>query len=193
MSERTLREYRKQATRYVRPVHSARSRWRRSPVTTSNGSPRRWRRLRHNGIAPSPSSRGCSHLPSIGSGAASGPTRVRGVERAKEEARDRVLEPSELARLNAALADLETDHPFPVAAIRVAAMTGLRDRASAFLSNGRTCHSRLGRVRASEDEDRATRDPTRHPRARTAWLTCHTLPATRTFSPDCAAPPSDTR
>ena len=51
---------------------------------------------------------------------------VRGIERAREEARDRVLEPSELARLNAALGSLEGDHPYPVAAIRMAAMTGLR-------------------------------------------------------------------
>ena len=51
---------------------------------------------------------------------------VRGVDRAKEQARDRVLEPSELAALARALDDLEAEHPFPVAAIRVAALTGLR-------------------------------------------------------------------
>ena len=51
---------------------------------------------------------------------------ARGVTRAREQARDRVLEPSELARLNAALESLETQHPLPVAAIRVAAMTWLR-------------------------------------------------------------------
>ena len=51
---------------------------------------------------------------------------VRGIERAKEQARDRVLAPSELAALAGALECLEGTYPYPVAAIRVAAMTGLR-------------------------------------------------------------------
>ena len=51
---------------------------------------------------------------------------VRGVTRAKEQARDRVLAPSELAALAKALNDLDDQYPFPVAAIRVAALTGLR-------------------------------------------------------------------
>ena len=51
---------------------------------------------------------------------------TRGVERAREEARDRVLSPSELAALAAALADAETRSPANVAAIRFAAVTGLR-------------------------------------------------------------------
>ena len=51
---------------------------------------------------------------------------VRGIERAKEQARDRVLAPSELAALAESLHHLEERYPFPVAAIRVAAMTGLR-------------------------------------------------------------------
>ena len=51
---------------------------------------------------------------------------TRGVERAHEEARDRVLEPSELAALAVALVDLEGNSPAAVAAIRVAAVTGLR-------------------------------------------------------------------
>ena len=51
---------------------------------------------------------------------------VRGIERAKEQARDRVLAPSELAALAEALDDLDEQYPSPVAAIRVAAMTGLR-------------------------------------------------------------------
>ena len=51
---------------------------------------------------------------------------VRGVDRAKEQARDRVLAPSELAALSAALAEREASHPFAVASIRVAAMTGFR-------------------------------------------------------------------
>ena len=51
---------------------------------------------------------------------------ARGVERAREEPRDRVLEPSELAALSDALACLEEQSPAAVAAIRVAALTGLR-------------------------------------------------------------------
>ena len=51
---------------------------------------------------------------------------VRGVERAREEARDRILATSELYALSKALKALEKANPFPVAAIRVAAMTGLR-------------------------------------------------------------------
>jgi integrase len=51
---------------------------------------------------------------------------VRGVERAREEARDRVLDSRELAALSAALDQLDERYPVSVAAIRVAALTGLR-------------------------------------------------------------------
>ena len=51
---------------------------------------------------------------------------VRGIERAKEQARDRILAPSEFAALAEALDSAKTDYPFAVAAIRTAAMTGLR-------------------------------------------------------------------
>ena len=51
---------------------------------------------------------------------------VRGIERAREEPRDRVLRPTELKALAVALTDLESDAPAAVAAIRVAALTGLR-------------------------------------------------------------------
>ena len=51
---------------------------------------------------------------------------ARGVERAREEPRDRVLGPSELAALSDALAGLEDQSPAAVAVIRVAALTGLR-------------------------------------------------------------------
>ena len=50
----------------------------------------------------------------------------RGIERAREEPRDRVLAPSELAALGVALNELEVERPAPVAAIRLAAVTGLR-------------------------------------------------------------------
>ena len=52
----------------------------------------------------------------------------RGIERAREEARDRVLSTSELAALADALNAAEGRHPAPTAAIRFAAITGLRIR-----------------------------------------------------------------
>ena len=51
---------------------------------------------------------------------------ARGIERAREQPRDRVLEPFELAALAGALVDLEAESPAAVVAIRVAALTGLR-------------------------------------------------------------------
>ena len=51
---------------------------------------------------------------------------VKGIERSREEARDRVLAPSELAALSAALDALDKSSPASVAAIRFAAVTGLR-------------------------------------------------------------------
>ena len=51
---------------------------------------------------------------------------ARRIEKAREEPRDRVLAPSELAALAASLNGLEDKYPAPVAAIRVAALTGLR-------------------------------------------------------------------
>ena len=49
-----------------------------------------------------------------------------GIEKSREEARDRVLAASELAALAEALNQHEEQHPASVAAIRVAALTGLR-------------------------------------------------------------------
>ena len=51
---------------------------------------------------------------------------VRGIERARQDARDRVLSPPELAALAAALNKAEARSPANVAAIRFAAVTGLR-------------------------------------------------------------------
>ena len=48
------------------------------------------------------------------------------IERNREEARDRTFRADELAAFSAALADLEAVSPAPVAAIRFAALTGLR-------------------------------------------------------------------
>ena len=49
-----------------------------------------------------------------------------GVERSREEARDRVLAPSELAALAKALKKFEQQHPVSVSVIRFASFTGLR-------------------------------------------------------------------
>ena len=51
---------------------------------------------------------------------------VRGIERAREEERDRVLSPTEVVALAAVLESATEQHPGPVAAIRFAAVTGLR-------------------------------------------------------------------
>ena len=51
---------------------------------------------------------------------------ARGVDRAREDARDRVLSPSEFGRLADALEGLDTAQPSAAAAIRVAAMSGMR-------------------------------------------------------------------
>ena len=51
---------------------------------------------------------------------------ARGVERTREQPRDRILSSSELAALSKALVALEVESPFAVAAIRLAAITGLR-------------------------------------------------------------------
>ena len=51
---------------------------------------------------------------------------VRGVTRAREEARDRILSPTEIGALSDALIAAESVHPASIAAIRVAAITGLR-------------------------------------------------------------------
>lgn len=51
---------------------------------------------------------------------------AKGIERAKENARDRVLAGTELQALSVALDALERQYPYEVAAIRTAALTGLR-------------------------------------------------------------------
>ena len=51
---------------------------------------------------------------------------VRGVDRAREEARDRILAPREIAALSEALAEAAGRYPAAVAAIRFTAVTGLR-------------------------------------------------------------------
>ena len=51
---------------------------------------------------------------------------AKGIERAREEPRDRVLSSTEMAALATGLDDLEQRHPAAVAAVRTAALSGLR-------------------------------------------------------------------
>ena len=51
---------------------------------------------------------------------------VRGIDRAREEARDRILSPTEIAALSTALAEADAVNPASISAIRFAAVTGLR-------------------------------------------------------------------
>ena len=51
---------------------------------------------------------------------------ARGIERAREEPRDRTFSETELAAFALALKDAEERYPAPVAAVRLAAVTGLR-------------------------------------------------------------------
>ncbi len=57
---------------------------------------------------------------------AQGTNPAQRIERARERPRDRVLAPSELTALAKALDEMERQNPFAVAAIRCAALTGLR-------------------------------------------------------------------
>ena len=59
-------------------------------------------------------------------GLVSGPNPARGVEKHRGEAKDRTLNPDELARLGAALREQEPLHPMATAAVRLIALTGLR-------------------------------------------------------------------
>jgi integrase len=49
-----------------------------------------------------------------------------GIERYRELRRERLLSADELGRIGDALAQAETDHPWPVASIRLLALTGMR-------------------------------------------------------------------
>jgi hypothetical protein len=65
----------------------------------------------------------------------SGPNPAHGIETARGEAKDRVLDGEELLALGKALDKNEAKFPMPVAAVRLIAMTGLR-RDEACASNG---------------------------------------------------------
>ena len=125
LTEKTVQDYRKQARRYVGPrlgtLHVAK-------VTRHDVERFAARMVK----TPAQRNRTLAFLSRIFTLAEHWEWRpqhtnpVRGIERAKEQARDRVLAPSELAALAGALDALEAAYPSPIAAIRVAAMTGLR-------------------------------------------------------------------
>ena len=78
---------------------------------------------------------------------------VRGVERAREEPRDRVLAPAELAALAGALDNLAERFPASAAAIRVTATTGLRI-GEVIAIQWEHVDSRLRPAGDADDEDR---------------------------------------
>jgi integrase len=59
-------------------------------------------------------------------GLVAGPNPVRGVEKHRSDAKERVLSPEELARLGAVLRGHEADRPMACHAVRLIALTGLR-------------------------------------------------------------------
>ena len=124
MSARTVADYRRQADRYILPVLGRRK--------VADVGRRDVDRVLGKVTAPVQRNRIAALASRLFNLAETWDMRpqhsnpVRGVERAREEPRDRVLAPSEMAALADALA-AEDDHaPAPVAAIRFAAVTGLR-------------------------------------------------------------------
>ena len=125
MTQRTLTEYRKTARRHLLP---ALSQMRVADVRRAD--------VEHmvKGMASTPSARNrllalASRLFSLAEvwelrPQASNP--VKGIMRAREEARDRVLSDSELTALGQALDDLQQQHPVAVTAIKVAALSAWR-------------------------------------------------------------------
>ena len=122
MTERTAKEYRRKGARIVRAI----GRLKVAAVTRSD--------IEGAVAAAAPVQRNrllafCSRLFNVFETWEWRPQHsnpCRGIERAREQPRDRVLSPSEVSALASALGDLEAAHPAPVAAIRVAAVTGLR-------------------------------------------------------------------
>ena len=123
MTDRTLVDYRLQASRYIEPALGQRKVagvTRRHVEVMVEGLPR----VQRNRVLALASR--LFTLFEIWDWRPQYTNPTRGVERALEEPRDRVLSPSELAALSAALDDAEAQRPAPVAAIRFAAVTGLR-------------------------------------------------------------------
>lgn len=123
LSPRTVVEYRKQARAHILPVLGKRK---------VNDVTRRHVELMVANVAPSMRNRVLAFASRLFTlferweWRAQQTNPVRGIERAREEPRDRVLSPTELPALADALDTLDERYPAPVAAIRVAALTGLR-------------------------------------------------------------------
>ena len=123
MTERTVREYRLQAAKYLRPALGDR----KAADVARADIDRMVRALpgpTHNRVLAFTSR--LFRLFETWGWRPQGANPARGIERAREDARDRVLAPSELAALAAALDAREERFPGSVAAIRFAAVTGLR-------------------------------------------------------------------
>ena len=123
MTERTLTEYRMQCARYVEPTIGRR---RVSDVTRGDVEAlvAKLRPVARNRVLAL-----VSRLFTLAERWEWRPQNTnpaRGIERSREQARDRVLASAELAALAAALSGLEDGFPTAVGAIRIAAVTGLR-------------------------------------------------------------------
>ena len=125
MSERTVREYRLQATRYVRPALGTR----KAAEVTRRDVEAMLDRLRDAPVQRNRVRAFVSRLFNLMETWEWRPQHTnpaRGIDRAREEARDRILTPTEIGALSDALAAADDVHPASVAAIRFAAVTGLR-------------------------------------------------------------------
>ena len=125
MTERTMREYRLQAERYVRPAFGTR----KVAEVTRRDIEAMLDRLRDAPVQRNRVRAFVSRLFNLfetWEWRAQHTNPARGIDRAREEARDRILSPSEIAALSAALAEVEHVNPASIAAIRFAAVTGLR-------------------------------------------------------------------
>ena len=123
MSERTVVDYRLQAGRYIEPALGKRKVadvTRRHVELMVDSLPR----VQRNRVLALTSI--VFNIFEIWEWRAPHTNPTRGVERSREESRDRVLAPSELSALSAALTESDAQHPAAVAAIRFAAVTGLR-------------------------------------------------------------------
>ena len=123
LSERTLREYRQQCDAYILPAIGPR---RVGDVTKGDVAAlvAKLRPVTRNRVLAL-----VSRMFTLAEHWEWRPQRTnpaRGIERSREEARDRTLSGDEITALFAALADTEAGSPMAVAAIRVAAVTGLR-------------------------------------------------------------------
>ena len=124
MSARTVADYRRQADRYILPALGRRK--------VADVSRRDVDRMLAKVTAPVQRNRIAALASRLFNLAETWEWRpqhsnpARGVERAREDARDRVLAPSEMAALADALAVENERSPAPVAALRFAAVTGLR-------------------------------------------------------------------